>query len=164
MQKIKRRYFTLDVPKEFIGEDFNLREIALKLLLDCLSKDNEYTSIYSYKESAMQDMLSRIYRQEKDTKDRAYRKKQYEPSIHLLCETNIDMTINVKTKTILEHIEKNQYDINTLIISKGFFDKRIKYDKDELRKPKVEEMIINEYNNRCYDYYNDYTKLHVVTR
>lgn len=78
----------------------------------------------------MQDMLSRIYRQEKDAKDRAYRKKQYEPSIHLLCETDIDMAINVKTKTILEHIEKNQYDINTLIISKGFFDKRIEYDKD----------------------------------
>lgn len=112
----------------------------------------------------MQDMFSRIYRQEKDAKEMAYKKKQYEPSIHLLCETNIDMTINVKTKTILEHIEKNQYDINTLIISKGFFDKRIKYDKDELRKPKVEEMIINEYNNRCYDYYNDYIKLHVVTR
>ena len=92
------------------------------------------------------------------------RKKQYEPSIHLLCETNIDMTINVKTKTILEHIEKNQYDIDTLIISKGFFDKRVEYDKEELRKPKVEEMIINEYNNRCYDYYNDYTKLHVFTR
>lgn len=40
------------------------------------------------------------------------------------------MSINVKTKTILEHIEKNQYDIDTLIISKGFFDKRIEYDKD----------------------------------
>ncbi len=75
MQKIKRRYFTLDVPKEFIGEDFNLREIPLKILLDCLSKDNEYTSIYSYKESAMQDMLSRIYRQEKDAKEMAYKKK-----------------------------------------------------------------------------------------
>lgn len=106
MQSENKKYFTLDVPKEFIGEDFNLREIPFKILLDCLFKDNEYTSIYSYKESAMQDMLSRIYRQEKDAKDRAYRKKQYEPSIHLLCETDIDMAINVKTKTILEHIEK----------------------------------------------------------
>lgn len=164
MQKTNQKYFTLDVPKKLIGEDFNLREIPIKVLLDCISNNNEYTSIYSYKESAMQDMFGRMYTNEKSEKKRAYKHKQYEPSIHLLCKTDTDMSINAKTETILEHIENNQYDIDTLIISKGFFDKRVEYDKEELRKPKVEKKIINEYNSRCYDYYKDYTKLQEVKR
>lgn len=164
MQSENKKYFTLDVPKEFIGEDFNLKEVPIKVLADCISKDNEYTSIYSYKESAIQDMVSRMYMKEKSAKQRAYKKKQYEPSIHLLCETDTSMSINAKTATILEHIQKNQYNINMLIISKGFFDKRIEYNKDELKKPKVEQKILGEYNSRCYDYYNDYTKLQDVKK